>query len=78
MEKYRNAVNLCDRLSIVRQFSKRSNCEVILKEKHLWAKSLNELNINEKLNHFLETNDQNVELSVESMLRLRINHESDN
>jgi hypothetical protein len=78
MEKFRNASELCDRMPFVRQFSKPPNYEEILDEKHLWDLSLNELNINEKLNNFLETNDQNVELSVESILRLRINYKSDN
>lgn len=44
----------------------------------MWALSLNELEINEKLNNFLETNDPNEEFSVESMLRLRINYKSNN
>jgi hypothetical protein len=78
MEKYRNANELCDRMSIVRQFTKRPNCQQILDKKYLWALGSDELQINQILNNILEADDQNQEFTVESMIRLRINNKSHN
>ncbi len=68
MEKYRNANELCDRMSIVRQLEKWPNCEEILEKKHLWALSSSELEFGENLNNTLEPNDQNDDFSIESNL----------
>jgi len=71
MEKYRNANNMCDRMS-QRKFSQRPNCEEILDERHLWALNVNDLENDKKLKKILDSDVGN-DFSVENMIRIKLN-----
>jgi len=76
ISKYAEAVELY--LKMTRNIpSKRPNCEEMLKEKNMWALSLNDLETNETLNNILKASNEKDVLSIESMVRLRINNKSD-